>query len=164
MTEAEADDERAEALVWRGGDGSVLLRLPNGDATSCDAAGNELTARMNGEAVQRDAQGNEIVVRASGEVSRRDIAGGEVVVRLDGDIDLRSPDGWGWIWRRATGEAVVAPLDGDLRVWRAEDDEYPRAFVNRLWARRDDLLGDAQTLIAAADDLLASADDLLPRS
>ena len=80
MANSEADGERAEALVWRGADGGVLLRLPNGDAASCDAAGNELTARMNGEAVQRDAQGNELVVRASGEVSRRDIAGGELRV------------------------------------------------------------------------------------
>lgn len=164
MTNSEADGERAGVLVRRDADGGVLLLLPNGDAVSCDAAGNELTARMNGEATQRDAQGNEVVVRASGEVARRDGVGGEVVVRLDGEIDLRSPDGWGWAWRRATGEVTVAPLDGELRVWRAEDNEYPRAFVNRLWARRDDLLSDAQTLIAAADDLLASADDLLPRS
>ena len=164
MTSSEADSERAGVLVQSGADGGVLLLLPNGDAVSCDAAGNELTARMNGEAAQRDAQGNEVVVRASGEVAQRDAAGGEVVLRLDGEIDLRSPDGWGWIWRRATGEAAVAPLDGQLRVWQAADDEYPRAFVNRLWARRDDLLNDAQTLIAAADDLLARANDLLPRS
>lgn len=86
MTNSEADSERAGVLVRSGADGGVLLLLPNGDAVSCDAAGNELTARMNGEAAQRDAQGNEVVVRASGEVAQRDAAGGEVVVRLDGRL------------------------------------------------------------------------------
>ena len=158
MADPDAADERARIAVRRDADGSVLLRLPNEDVVFYDAAGNELTARASGEVVRRDTAGNELAVRTTGEVSRRDTAGGERVLRVDGEIALHSPDGWGWIWRRATDEAMVVPLDGAVRVWQTESDAYPRAVVNRLLTIRDDLLAAAVELLAAADDLLWRAE------
>lgn len=158
MASPDADGERTRVSVRRDADGGLLLRLPSGDVVFYDAADNELTARASGEVVRRDAAGNELAVRVTGEVARRDAGGGERVLRVDGEVALRSPDGWGWIWRRATDEAVVVPLDGAVRIWQTASDGYPRAVVNRLLTIRDDLLAAAVDLLAAADDLLLRAE------